>query len=263
MGFTNITLNGADAKPGGSAHKGEDMEIIQPMQEPKGANGNRVNGHRVVSCPRDKKPFVTQLEAAQFEAENRKRFPNQGKQYAYKCEECPAYHLTSKPPDAYALQKTNLKRLESLATAGASARATPNRRGRGETEAEVKRLWEQGLSDAEIATQIGITHAGASHHRKKFGAANKRGERNLHLSQPKAPVTIPEYDEQKRLLDEEYQSKPNALEQHKRRLEEANKLTVSECGEGKSVFIGFGHHERMVVPKDKVTELTNSLMQWV
>jgi hypothetical protein len=263
MGFTNITLNGADAKPSGSAHKGEDMEIIQPMQEPKGANGNRVNGHRVVSCPRDKKPFVTQLEAAQFEAENRKRFPNQGKQYAYKCEECAAYHLTSNLSDAYALQKTNLKRLESLATAGASARATPNRRGRGETEAEVKRLWEQGLSDAEIATQIGITHAGASHHRKKFGAANKRGERNLHLSQPKAPLTLAEYDERKRVLERDYQAQLLALEQHKQRLEEASRLTVAECEEGKSVYIRFGHHAHLVIPKDKVPELTNSLMQWV
>lgn len=210
-----------------------------------------------------KKTFTSRVEAERFEAENRKRFPNQSKQYAYKCEECPDFHLTSKTPDAYALQKTNLKRLESLAKAEASPKVSANRRGRGETEAEVKRLWERGLSDAEIADQIGITHAGVSQHRKKFGTANKRGGRSSPLRLTKPPLTLVEYDERKRLLDEEYQSKLNALEQHKRRLEEASRLTVSECEAGKSVYISFGHHERMVVPKEKVSELTDSLMQWI
>jgi hypothetical protein len=237
-------------------------------QQPSGGNCNGVNGqeknrYTSAECPTGKKLFASRAEAEGLEAENRKLFPKQSRQYAYKCEQCPAYHLTSKPPDAYSIQKTNLKMLESLATTDASVTASTNRRGRGETETEVKRRWEQGLSDGEIATEIGITHAGVCHHRKKFGAANNWKKRNSPLRQPKPPVTMPEYDEQKRLLEAEYESKLNVLEQHKKRIEEASRLTVSECQDGKSVYIRFGHHERMVVPKEKVPELTTTLMQWV
>jgi len=199
-----------------------------------GANGNGANGHAPNKCPVfGKKAFASRDEAERFESENRKRFPNQSKQYAYRCEECPDYHLTSTPPDAYALQTTNLKRLESLATREAAARATGNRRGRGETEAEVKRLWKEGLTDAEIAAQLGISHAGVCHHRKKFGAPNNRSRNSPR--QAKAPITLAEYDEQKKLLEQEYQANLLGLEQHKQRLEEASKLTVVECEEGKSL----------------------------
>jgi len=235
----------------------------QHTNEPNGtgANGNGANGHARDRCPATgKKSYTTKLEAEQFEAANRLRF---GRQYAYKCEQCTAYHLSSKSPDAYALGGTNLKRLESLATTDASPKAPVDRRGRGETEAEVKRLWEEGLTDAEIATQVGISHAGVCHHRKKFGAANKRGERSSPLRLPKTPLTLVEYDERKRLLDEEYQSKLLKLEQHKQRLEEATRLTVSECEEGESLFIKFGHNAHLVIPKNKVPELTDSLMRWV
>jgi hypothetical protein len=229
-----------------------------------GANGSGANGQAPDRCAvTNKRSFATKLEAEQLEAENRKRFPNQGRQYVYKCEECPSYHLTSKPPDAFAIQQTNLKRLESLATSKAPVIASANRRGRGETETEVKRLWGMGLRDAEIASQLGITPTAVQYHRKKFGGTNNRVNGKLPLREPKPPLTMPEYDEQRRLLDEEYQSMLGKLEQHKRRLEEASKLTVGECEEGKSVFIKFGHHAHLVIPKDKVPELTNSLMLWV
>jgi hypothetical protein len=225
------------------------------------ANGNGARGQTSDRCPvTGKRLFTTKVEAEQFEAEHRIRF---GRQYAYKCEHCPAYHLTSKPPDAYAIQKTNLKRLENLATSEVSITGSANRRGRGETETEVKRLWGQGLRDAEIASQLGITARAVHYHRKKFGGANSGANGKSPLREPKQPLTMPEYDEQRRLLDEEYHANLRMLEQHKQRLEEASKLTVADCDDGKSVFIKFGHHERLVIPKDKVEELTNSLMQWV
>jgi hypothetical protein len=241
------------------------MSTVQSAQQPNvngnGVNGNGANGHASGGCPSGKKPFASRNEAEQFEADNRKRFPNQGKQHAYKCELCPAYHLTSKTPDAHAIGKTNLKRLEGLAK-DVATKASAKRGGRGETEAEVKRLWEHGVTDAEIASQLGISSAAVCYHRKKFGAANSRAGGNS-PRQPKPPLTLSEYDEQKRLLEEEYQAKLVGLEQHKQRLVEANRLTVSECQEGRALFIRFGHNERMVVPKDKVPELTTSLMQWV
>ena len=118
------------------------------------------------------------------------------------------------------------------------------------------------LTDAEIAAQIGISHAGVCYHRKKLGAANSRMSRNS-PRQTKALRTLAEYDERKRDLEQDYQAQLLALEQHKQRLEEASRLTVTECEEGKSVYIRFGHHAHLVIPKDKVSELTNSLMQWV
>jgi hypothetical protein len=157
------------------------MSTLQVAQQPNGGNGSGANGngHLVPQCPTGKKEFANREEAERFEADNRKLFPNQGKQYAYKCEQCPTYHLTSKPLDAFAIGQTNLKRLESLATSDSSPRVSKFRGGRGETEAEVKRLWKEGLTDAEIAAQLGISHAGVCHHRKKFGAANSdQHERN-------------------------------------------------------------------------------------
>src|SRR5215467_26326 len=240
---------------------GDQMSTSQNAKQPNGANGGGANGngHLVPQCPTSKKEFASRVQAERFEADNRKLFPNQGRQYAYKCEQCPAYHLTSKPLDAFAIGQTNLKRLENLATSDSSPKVSRFRGGRGETEAEVKRLWKEGLTDAEIATQLGISHAGVCHHRKKFGAANSRISRNS-PRQAKAPLTLAEYDERKRVLERDYQAQLLALEQHKQRLEEASRLTVAECEEGKSVYIKFGHHAHLVIPKDKVPELTNSLM---
>jgi hypothetical protein len=250
----------------GGLDEEDSMKSGDSAQQPKstngsGANGTGTNGHAPDKCPvTGKRSFTTKLEAEQFEAENRIRF---GRQYAYQCEDCPAYHLTSKPPVAFAMGETNLKRLESLTRTETSPKPSANRRGWGQTEAEVKRLWEQEFSDSEIATQIGISPAGVCHHRKKFGAANKRGESNSSQRQPKPPLTLSECDEQKRVLEEEYQSKLLKLEHHKQRLEEATRLTVSECAEGESLFIKFGHNEHLVIPKNKVPELTDSLMRWV
>ncbi len=263
VGLAVIFLDlGWDAEPGGSADKGDAMDTLSGEQ-PNGANGNGANGHALSECLTGKKPFASKQEAEQFEADNRERFPKQSQQYAYKCESCPAYHLTAKPRDAYAIGRTNLKRLEGLAMDNAVGTTTTKRKARGETEAEVKRFWEQGLSDTEIASQLGISNAAVCYHRKKFGAAISRAEGNSRQRQPKPPLTLSEYDEQKRLLEEEYQAKLIGLEQHKQRLEEASRLIVSECQEGRAVFIRFGHNERMAVPKDKVAELTDRLMQWV
>lgn len=243
------------------------MVTFPVVQQPNGtngsgANGNGANGHTPTPCPTGKKPFASREEAERFETENRRRFPNQSKQYAYKCELCPAYHLTSKPPNAFAIGQTSLRRLESLATVETSRNTSANRRERGETEAEVKRLWEQRLSDSEIASQLGITPAAAHYHRKEFGAANSQANGNSPFRESKPPRTMSEYEEQKRLLDEEYQSKRTKLEQHKEQLVEATKLKVSECQEGKALFIRFGLHEHMELPKDKAEELATSLMDW-
>lgn len=232
------------------------MDTIQLPQQPnEGSNGS--NGHAVIVCPRGKKQFSSRQEAERFETENRARF---GNQYAYECPDCPYFHLTSKPPEAFALGKSNLKRLETLATAE-SSKACANRRPRGETQAEVRRLSEQGLTTAAIALQIGISPACVAYHRKKIVGTNGGSGRNL--ARPiKASLTLPELDERQRKLQQEFEAEMRELEQQKQRLAEANKLTVCECQDGTALFIKFGHHEHMSIPKDKAGELASSLMQW-
>jgi len=240
------------------------MGTSQPMQQSNGANGNGANGNGenlpfLTKCAvTGKRSFPTKLEAEQFESENRTR---NGKQYVYACEDCPAYHLTSTQPG---LPKTNLKLLENSAGAASSAHAPSNRRGWGETEADVKRLWKEGRTDAEIASQLGIGIAAVAYHRKKFGSANGRvSSPGARLRVVRVPQTLAECDEEQRALDEEHQSKSKALEQQRQRLEEATKLTVGECEEGKSLSIRFGHTGHLVLPKAKVIELTENLMSWV
>lgn len=233
------------------------MDTIH-LQEPDGGNGSGGNGHAVVACPCEKKLFASREEAEQFETANRKRFPNQPIQYAYKCPDCPFFHLTSKPPEAFALGRSNLKRLEALATAE-SSKAFANRRPRGETQAEVKRLSEQGLSNAAIAMQVGISSACVAYHRKKIaGTEGGNGGLSRHA---KASLTLPELDERQRKLQHEFEAQMRELDRQKERLAEATKLTVCECQDGKALFIKFGHDERMSIPKEKVGELADSLMK--
>ena len=211
---------------------------------------------------RQKKPFASRKEAEQFEVENRTRFPNQSRQYAYPCTECPAYHLTSKPLDAYAMGPGNLKRLEGLAPETTSK--TPKKRGRrGQTEGEVKDLWTQGMSDTAIASQLGVCIQTVYYHRKKLGTAKSRTGHKSVLHEGKLPLTILEADEQKRLLEADHQAKLLLLDLHRQRLVEANRVTVSECPDGQALSLKFGQHEHMIVPKWKIEELTISLMQWV
>lgn len=237
------------------------MGTIQVAHQPAGSNGNGGNGKTPFGCPHGKKPFANREEAEQFEAENRNRFPKQSKQYAYKCHDCPDHHLSSKPPEAYAMGQSNLKRLEALATDD-SVKTTGKQRPRGETEASVRRLWEQGMSDSSIASQLGITPAAVAYHRKKFASENNKTV-SVSSRQLKSPLTLPELEERKRKLEQEYQTELLRIEEQKQRLAEASKLTVSECQDGQALFIKFGHNERMMVPKDKVQELTNCLMEWV
>jgi transposase len=236
------------------------MDALEAQQQPSGGNGQAPAARKCGE--KQKKPFASRQEAEQFEVENRKRFPNVGRQYAYQCLECPDYHLTSKPPDAYAMGQTNLKRLEGLAMEATSK--TSGKRGRrGETEAEVKELWTLGLSDTDIASQLGVSKQTVYHHRKKFGAAHQRAEHSSPIRQLKPPLTLSEVDEQKRLLEQEYQSKLMQIEQQKQRLVEANRVTVCECQDGRALLVKFGQHEHMVVPKEKIEELTDCLLRWI
>ena len=235
------------------------MNTIQLPQQPNGANGSGGNGHAVIVCPRRKKQFASRQEAEQFEAANRERF---GNQYAYECPDCPYFHLTSKPPESFAMGQSNLKRLGGSATSEVVTTAAI-RKPKGETEAEVKCLWEQEKSDKEIALALGITLPAAGFHRRKFGRANGRGTRKSALRQPKPPLTLADVDERQRKLEQEYQAQLQELERQKERLAEATKLTVCECQDGKALYIKFGHHERMSIPKDKAVGLADSLMKWL
>jgi hypothetical protein len=219
----------------GTLGKEKEMDIVQLQQQPEGTK-RAVNSQVPTVCPHGKKPFSSREEAEQLEADNRKRFPKQSRQYAYQCPECSAYHLTSKSRDAYAIGPSNLKRLGmAMEDVG---KPSVSRKPRGETEAEVKRLWEKGISDADIASQLGISTYSAGYHRKKFGSANTRAKHGSALRLLKSPLTLSEFDEQKRLLDEEYQAKLLRLEQQKQQHIEANRLTVVACQEGQAVQEG-------------------------
>lgn len=204
----------------------------------------------VVSCATGKKMFSNRKEAEEFEATNRSQF-HRPPQYAYECSQCASYHLSSKPPDAFACGPSNIKRLEYLAPANSR---TSNLRPRGETEAQVRQLHEQGLNNGAIASKLGITRAAVAYHKNKIAGITPKGSGTV-----RPLLTQPDLDEQRRKLQNQYEADMRMLDQRQQWIAEANKLSISECQDGKALFLKYGHHERMSIPKDKVAELADSL----
>ena len=99
-------------------------------------------------CESKKKPFTSEVEAVEFEKWNRETNGYQ-RQYAYKCEDCPDWHLTSTPPGAATMARTNYSAIANL---------NPIRE-KGETKAKVRELASQGLKAKEIAERLTISTA--------------------------------------------------------------------------------------------------------
>jgi hypothetical protein len=196
------------------------------------------------TCPSKKRVFASKTEAAEFETSNRKKH-NLAQQYPYKCEDCPAYHLTSKPPDAFAMAKS--RRLLPQPVEDNSKRA-----GKGERLAQVASLVAQGITDKKtIAAKLGISVANAY---IVLSKVRKQEQERLKA----APATIDDIDAQEKALQAQLQK----LAAEKQRLIDLKALKVLPCRNGEGVFIQ-KENERMTLPLADVAELTEKLMDFL
>jgi hypothetical protein len=56
-------------------------------------------------CPSTKKEYFNREDAEKFAAKLKRDYPNEAEQYAYACEDCNHYHLSTIPPESRSLAK--------------------------------------------------------------------------------------------------------------------------------------------------------------
>lgn len=212
---------------------------------------------RATSCPvltqngRHKKAFDSQEEAAQWEATNRAKWPGQQEQYAYKCDCCPYWHLTSKA-GRYTSQLSSSEKIGLIAKAIPDGAITTKRTKKLDGD-EIRRLHrEEGLSCADLARRYKVTDAAISYHLHpdrlpKIGRSPA----------PRVSVSLSSIESKKAELQRELQR----LETEEARLLELKALKVAFCWDGRGVVIE-KETNKLALPisdaqtlVDKITEL--------
>ena len=212
---------------------------------------------RATSCPvltqngRPKKAFDSEEEATQWEANNRAKWPGQQEQYAYKCDSCPYWHLTSKA-GRYTPQLSSSEKIGLIAKAIPDD-ATTSRRTKKLDGDEIRRLHrEEGLSCADLARRYKVTDAAISYH--------LHPDRLPKTGRPPAPrvsLSLSSIENKKAELQLELQR----LEAEETRLRELKALKVAFCWDGSGIVIE-KETNKLALPIsdaqtliDKITEL--------
>lgn len=159
-------------------------------------------------CRSQKKPFATEQEAVSFEAKRRATYGGTS-QYAYLCEDCDSYHLSSLPPGAGNV--TNYKRIENGRPAAAAFEK--RRRVTDDDVRQMVALRKQGLDDTRIAERLEFSETTVSKHLKRQTEAPK-------LQQP----TVNSLSSEEKHLE----AKLNRVREEKQRLIELNAVKVAK-----------------------------------
>ena len=217
------------------------------------ANGHAPNG---MFCPTKKKFFTSRDEAETFEAKNRAQY-NLNHQYAYACDKCNGFHLSSLPPDANAINANRAP--HSLERA---ALTDPI----GVRNMRIKELFHTGISYREIAEKLGyslgtvgtaindmqkngeLPYKFAAHQREKMG-------RTTAVCQPKIPVTIDAIAEQRAALEKQLQEL--TVREHQMR-----EIKLASCWDGKGILIT-QNQERMGIRREDAETLIDKLTEFL
>lgn len=158
-------------------------------------------------CPSKKKSFATEGEAVQFEERNRAQYGSI-KQYAYACEDCDSYHLSSLLPGAngHSTITTNYAAIENgKVPSGCKQR-------RWVTDDDVKQMRElraQGLNQAQIAARLDFSQMTVSKHLSGVG--------------DRQPASLDTIASKKKELEEQLRK----LQEEEQRIIEAKRLKVA------------------------------------
>jgi hypothetical protein len=157
-----------------------------------------------------KKSYPSRAAAEEFAADLKNRYPEQVQQYAYPCEDCPNWHLSSMPPEAYELSKSH------------PAPAIPPARKDTSTRERVLNLKRQGLSVSEIARQTGIVYQTAYSYCVDAGLHVPRPQPRPASSSIKPAMTVESLSTEER----ELQAKLEDIKRKKEQLIEAKALKI-------------------------------------
>src|SRR5438067_2302278 len=91
-----------------------------------------------------KRSFSDEAATIAFEERNREQYKNP-RQFAYPCEDCDAWHLTSSPPGNATIAKTWFPE------------APPTPKSRRLDAAEIHRMRDGGIKARDIAKEFGVT----------------------------------------------------------------------------------------------------------
>jgi hypothetical protein len=176
----------------------------------------------IPSCSTKKRFFISQSEAVQFEAQNRKTY-NFAKQFAYKCESCIGWHLTSIPPDAYTLAKSHIYE-------GSKASAIQRLTGTSKRDRDQKMLdlYTAGKKRHQIAEETGYTYQTVCAILRSFDDHSARA-----AAKSQSLSTLDEIAEKKKTLLAEL----DRLTQTERQIIERKALKLLPCRDGAAILI--------------------------
>ncbi len=157
-----------------------------------------------------KKSYPSRGAAEEFAADLRNRYPDQVQQYAYVCEECPNWHLSSMPPEAYELSKSH------------PAPAIPPAHKSTSTRDRVLDLKRQGLGFSEIARQTGVVYQTAYKYCVDAGLHVPLPQPRSASSSIKPAMTVESLSTEER----ELQAKLEDIKRKKEQLIEAKALKI-------------------------------------
>lgn len=195
----------------------------------------------IPKCPKTgKRSFETEQQALEFEERNREQYGNPH-QYAYACEDCPSWHLSSSPPGNNRIAQVRLP--VALET---STSLTGVGHKQGIETAEVLRLRESGLTMQQIADRLHVSVATVSYHLRKDSkdvatpaTVSKTGHQDLDVVEAELLRQL-----------EEIQKKKKLMEEAKRlRVEKVNPNSIRIAKEG----------EAAILPMSELDQLINAL----
>ncbi len=162
-------------------------------------------------CPKTgKKSFLDEASTMEFEERNRAQYQILH-QYAYACEDCNAWHLSTSPPGNNSMAQTKYE-------PGVSVK-------KGVNIDEVVRMRKEGKSVQEIADTFGVSLAGIKYHLDKAD-----GKLTTKTNRPAAPQLITYEQHRDRRIELEAE-----LVQKKRQHHEAEALIQTQIDRIKQI----------------------------
>ena len=173
---------------------------------------------QISECITKKKCFPSREAAEQFAANLKSTYPERTQQYAYGCEDCPNWHLSTLSPEAYELSKSRPTPMVPPAD-------------RKDTKREqILDLKRQGLSINKIARQTGVAYQTAYHHCINAGlhVPTSLGTSSGTRPSIKPALTVESLSAEER----ELQTRLDEIQRKRQQLIEAKALKIGPCSQG-------------------------------